>query len=130
MLSPVLHAADSAALPTVIAKLRQTGVVSCQPLLPYFCSNLHVACAGQTPIEAFAFQLRASGAHGSITSAPGTDRLRQPYEGGRVEWGPNDAYVVLSSPQTNGYIKLLADGSYSFRYYPQEQGVMSLGRCQ
>ena len=115
---------------SAIAKLRQTGEVSCKPILPFFCANMHVSCAGQTAIETFAFKLRATRTHGSIDSAPETENLRRQFENGRVDWDSAGAYVVLHSSQMNsGYIKLNADGTYNFRFYPLNVGVMSLGRC-
>ena len=91
---------------------------------------MHVSCAGQTAIETFAFKLRATRTHGSIDSAPETENLRRQFENGRVDWDSAGAYVVLHSSQMNsGYIKLNADGTYNFRFYPLNVGVMSLGRC-
>ena len=123
-------AAANDAPQSAIAKLRQTGEVSCKPILPFFCANMHVSCAGQTAIETFAFKLRATRTHGSIDSAPETESLRRQFENGRVDWDSAGAYVVLHSSQMNsGYIKLNADGTYNFRFYPLNDGVMSLGRC-
>ena len=118
------NAPDSA-----IARLAQTGEVSCQPSLPYFCSNMHVSCSGQTTIETFPFKLRANPGEGSIESAPGTASLRMQYENGRVEWDREGTYVILRPRLANGYIKLLSDGTYSYRYYSEHAGVMSIGRC-
>jgi hypothetical protein len=81
-------------------------------------------------MEAFAFKLQVTGAQGAIESAPETEALRKPYDKSRVEWDKEGRYVLLLSPQTNGYIKLQAGGSYSMLYYAPEGGVMSLGRCQ
>ena len=123
-------AAANDAPQSAIAKLRQTGEISCKPILPFFCANMHVSCAGQTLIETFAFKLRASPTQGSIDSAPETENLRGLFDNGRVDWESAGAYVVLHSSQmNNGYIKLHADGTYNFRYYPRPNGVMSLGRC-
>jgi uncharacterized membrane protein (DUF4010 family) len=123
-------AAANDAQQSAIAKLRQTGEVSCKPILPFFCANMHVSCAGQTSIETFAFKLRASRTHGSIDSASESESLQRLFENGRVDWDSAGAYVILHSSQMNsGYIKLNADGTYNFRYYPRPDGVMSLGRC-
>jgi hypothetical protein len=123
-------AADDARTANVIDALRRTGEVSCQPELPFFCANLHVSCAGKTPIPTFAFRLRASGAAGSIEAAPGNEDVRAPYDGARLEWDEEGAYVVLRPPAKSGYVKLLADGRYSFRHYAGHGGVMSIGRCR
>jgi hypothetical protein len=36
---------------------------------------------------------------------------------------------MLLPRRASGYVKLLADGTYSFRHYSQHIGVMSIGRC-
>ena len=123
-------AADGARPGGVVEKLATTGEVSCQPTLPFFCGNMHVSCAGLTSIATFPFKLRASGVAGTIESAPGTESVRGPYENGRVEWEPVGAYVIVLPRTGGGYIKLLADGGYSFRHYAQHGAAMSLGRCE
>jgi hypothetical protein len=114
---------------SAILKLAQTGEVSCQPSLPFFCSNVHVSCSGQTSIETFPFKLRATLTQGTIESAHETEAFRMQYENGRVEWDRGGTYVILLPRLTNGYIKLLSDDTYSFRHYSQHGGVMSIGRC-
>ncbi|MFZ2652081.1 MAG: hypothetical protein WA210_18440 [Burkholderiaceae bacterium] len=123
------YAAASDAPPTAISELRKMGEVACQPSLPFFCSNMHVSCSGQTSIRTFPFKLRATSSRGSIESAPETENIRQQYEDGRAEWDSEGTYVILRPRRTNGYIKLLSDGTYSFRHYSQHLGVMSLGHC-
>jgi len=122
-------AAGSDAPQSAIAKLAQTGEVACQPSLPFFCGNLHVSCSGQTSIETFPFTLKAGVSHGTIDAAPGTEGLRAQYENGRIEWDKEGTYVILFPRLAGGYIKLLVDGTYSFRHYSRDVGVMSIGRC-
>jgi hypothetical protein len=122
-------ATESSAPRSAIAKLARTGEVACQPSLPYFCSNLHVACSGQTSIKTFSFKLKASRSQGTIESAAEHENVRVQYENGRIEWDRAGAYAILLPPQGSGYIKLLSDGSYSFRHYAQHGAVMSIGRC-
>jgi hypothetical protein len=122
-------AAGSDAPQSTIAKLAQTGEVACQPSLPFFCSNMHVSCSGQTAIETFPFKLKASAHLGTIDSAPDTEGLRTQYQNGRVEWDKEGTYVVLFPRLAGGYIKLQADGTYSLRHYVRNIGVMSTGRC-
>ena len=38
-------------------------------------------------------------------------------------------YVILRPQGRAGYIKLLANGKYSFRHYSQDVGIMSYGQC-
>ena len=122
-------ATESTAPQTAITKLAKTGAVSCQPALPSFCSNLHVSCSGQTPINTFPFKLRANLLHGSIESEPEPEGLQRQYENGRVEWDREGMYVIVLPRLASGYIKMLSDGTYSFRHYSQHVGVMSVGRC-
>jgi hypothetical protein len=122
-------AADPSAASSAVDKLARSGEVACQPRLPYFCSNLHVACAGQTSIKAFAFKLKANGSRGSIESAADPDDVLVSYGNGRVEWDRDGAYAILLPSQGSGYIKLLSDGSYSFRHHAPHGAVMSMGRC-
>lgn len=129
MFSSPACAAEGNATRSVVAKLAQTGEVSCHPALPSFCTNMHVSCSGQTSLKAFPFKLRANPSQGTIESAPGTESIRVQYEDGRVVWDKDGAYVMLLPRLASGYIKLLADGTYSFRHYSQHIGVMSIGRC-
>ena len=122
-------AAEGDASPSVVAKLAHTGELSCQPSVPAFCGNMHVSCSGQTSIKTFLFKLRATPSHGTIESAPETEAMRTLYENGRIEWDGQGRYVLLLPRHASGYIKLLSDGTYSFRYYAQGVGVMSIGRC-
>ena len=122
-------ATESSTPPSAVAQLARTGEVACVPTLPYFCSNLHVACAGRTSIQAFAFKLKATRTQGTIESAPDPENVLAQYEDGRIEWDRDGAYAILLPPQGSGYIKLLSDGSYSFRHYSPHGAVMSIGRC-
>ena len=115
--------------PSVVARLARTGEVSCQPARPHFCGNLHVACAGQTSIKAFAFKLKAVRSQGTVESTPDADNVLAQYEHGRIEWDRDGASAILLPPQGSGYIKLLSDGTYSFRHYAPHGAVMSIGRC-
>jgi hypothetical protein len=114
---------------TAITKLAHAGEVSCQPSLPFFCSNIHVACSGTSSIKTFPFKIRASFTNGSIDSPADTGGIREQYESGPVEWASDGAYVILRPRVANGYIKLLSDGTYSFRLYAQHVGTMSRGHC-
>lgn len=133
VLAPVALATGDAAPPSALAKLAQTGEASCQPALPYFCGNVHVSCSGRTLLRTFPFTLRANRTRGAIESEPDPEHevLRTPYDDSHVEWEEGGASVILRPRgDNNGYIKLLADGSYSFRHYTPHGAVMSIGRCR
>jgi len=113
----------------ILAKLRATGEVRCQPSHPVFCSNVHVTCVGPTRVAAFPFQLRAAGASGSIKAGqePPLDGL---YEDGKAIWDAQTQSMILQPKSAQGYVRLQSDGQYVFRYYVGAAGVMSLGRCE
>ena len=121
--------AASEAPSSALAKLAQTGELWCRPSWPVFCGNVHVSCSGQTSIQAFSFKLRADAGVGTIESGPEPEGLQATYENARAEWDRDGAYVILQPRRASGYIKLLADGSYSFRHYTRHAAVMSIGRC-
>jgi hypothetical protein len=110
-------------------KLAQAGEVTCEPALPFFCGNIHVACSGRTTIRTFPFKLRTSARRGWIESGSDTSDIKEHYEDGRVDWGDDGTYVIVRPQGRNGYIKLFADGQYSVRHYTPNGGTMSYGRC-
>jgi hypothetical protein len=114
---------------SAIEKLAPTGEVSCQPVFTVFCSNIHVSCGGASCIKTFPFKFRVTDTHGSIDSTSDAAGMRQQYDNGRAEWDSEKAYVILRPHLTNGHIKILADGTYSFRHYSQHAAVMSHGHC-
>jgi len=122
-------ATERVAAQGAVATLAQKGELFCRPSLPHFCGNMHVSCAGRTPIETFAFTLKASATRATIEPASGAEGPAAPYADARVEWEPGGRSVILLPRSAAGYIKLLADGSYSFRHYVRQAGVMSIGRC-
>lgn len=89
---------------------------------------MHVSCAGQIKLVAPAFRLRASPPLVFIEAAAGAG-LPEPFDLGRAEWDGEGQYVILWPDTGNGYVKLLADGRYSFRHYSPHGAVMSVGRC-
>lgn len=109
------------------APLAGSIAVACEPALPFFCANIHVSCSGRTDMRTFAFRLRAQDGRGWIETEAGA--VRQQYEDARVDW--SDGAVLLRPRDGAGYIRLLASGKYSFRYYDaHEAGIMSYGHCR
>jgi len=125
-LSFAAAAAGAAADP--LHTLRQGGEVSCRSAEPFFCENVHVRCAGRTPVPTFPFILRS--AAGSVVLVTEQSEFEQRYANAEVRWGEDGTYVLLQPKGAPGYLKLLADGKYVFRHYRQGVGVMSLGRCR
>ena len=102
--------------------------MSCRSPEPFFCENVHVRCAGRTPVPTFPFALRS--AAGSVVLVTEETEFQQRYEGAKVSWDEDGTYVLLQPKDAPGYVKLLADGKYVFRHYLGGQGVMSLGACR
>lgn len=100
--------------------------VDCTPALPTFCANIHVSCSGRTDVPTFAFRLHAKDGHGWIEAE--AHAIREQYRDARVA-RDGDA-VILRPRQGAGYIKLLANGKYSFRHYAGDTGIMSYGHCR
>jgi hypothetical protein len=124
-------AATSEAAPNALAKLADTGEVSCQPALPFFCDNIHVSCSGPSTLKAVPFKLRAVADRGSIEPASDPAGLGELYRDSRVDWASDKSYLLLRPARANGYIKLQADGKYSFRHYAQDAAAtMSRGHCE
>ncbi|HEX9182681.1 MAG TPA: hypothetical protein VF876_05410 [Burkholderiales bacterium] len=117
------HPADA------VSRLKREGHVACKPSVPYFCANLHVTCAGKTAVPTFPFSLRTAPNGVALGAAADAQTFVEMYAGSRVEWSSDGQHVIVRPAQSSGYIKLFRDGTYVFRYYPQHEGVMSLGTC-
>ena len=104
--------------------------VQCEPALAVFCQNIHVSCAGPTELRTFPFKLRVVSGRGWIETGPEAADFQRLYANAPAEWGERDAYVILRPNRGQGYIKLLADGSFSFRHYRDDIGIMAYGRCE
>jgi hypothetical protein len=104
--------------------------VQCEPLHPFFCMNIHAGCAGRTDVATFPFKLHADAGRGRIESTKDTPDMRELYENGRAEWEDGETRVIVRPERGQGYIRLLADGRYVFRYYRGDAGIMSYGNCR
>ena len=101
--------------------------VDCQPALPFFCTNIHAGCAGRTEVAALPFKLNAVSGRGWIESSDAD--MRELYANGRADWESGETRVIVRPERGQGYIRLLADGRYVFRYYRGDAGIMSYGHC-
>lgn len=102
--------------------------VQCEPVHPVFCMNIHAGCVGRTETPALPFKLQADAGRGSIESADAD--MRELYANGRAEWEDGETRVIVRPERGQGYIRLLADGRYVFRYYRGDAGIMSYGNCR
>ena len=115
----IAHAAPAAAVE-----------VDCVPTFSVFCHNIHVSCAGPTELRTFPFKLRVVSGRAWIEADPAAADFQRLYSDARLEWDNAEGYVILRPQQGPGYIKLLADGRFSFRHYRESTGIMAHGRCQ
>jgi hypothetical protein len=112
-----------------VSKLKREGRVACEPSGPYFCANMHVACAGRTTVPTFPFSLRVTPGGAALEAPPRAEAFVERYARGRAEWSSEGHYVIVRPAGSSGYIKLFQDGKYVFRHYPQAEGIMSRGTC-
>jgi membrane protein YqaA with SNARE-associated domain len=120
-----------AAISIAHAAPARTVDVQCVPALSVFCHNIHVSCAGPTDLRTFQFKLRVASDRGWIEAGRDGADFQQQYANAHIAWDNADGSVILTPRGRPGYIKLLADGRFSFRHYPDDTGgVMSYGRCE
>jgi hypothetical protein len=113
-------------------KLKNETQVTCQPAQAFFCTNMHVSCAGKTNVPTFPFTLLARGKTVELSAPTGFEVFNQLYLASQVQWGVEALYAVVTPVDSTGYIKIFQNGNYVFRYYPSKQadGIMSLGKCE
>ena len=113
-------------------KLKNEVQVTCQPSQAFFCTNMHVSCAGKTNVPTFLFTLRTRGKTVELSAPTGFEVFNQLYLASQVQWGTDALYAVVTPVDSTGYIKIFQNGNYVFRYYPSKQsdGIMSLGKCE
>jgi len=101
-------------------KLKNEVQVTCQPSQAFFCTNMHVSCAG------------TRGKTVELSAPTGFEVFNQLYLASQVQWGTDALYAVVSPIDSTGYIKIFQNGNYVLRYYPSKQsdGIMSLGKCE
>jgi len=126
-----LPTASVAAKESVTDELARNGTVTCRPALHYFCRNIHVGCSGRSSIPTFTFDVTVTNDRASlkqttsIESSPATSPRSGP-----VSWADDNGYAIVRLRPTPDYLKIVADGSYSFRHYSDGTGYMSYGKCR
>ncbi len=94
----------------------------CEPLRPFFCRNIHVACAGRTRIPTSPFRVSIAGDHATVEfQGP------EPSARGRVG-GTGDLVIRLEAGRA--WIRIQPDGRYSHRIYWGGGSAMSQGTCK
>ena len=113
-------------------KLKNEVQVTCQPGQAFFCTKMHVSCAGKTNVPTFPFTLQVRRVTVELIAPTGFELFNQLYLASQVQWGIDALYAVVTPVDSTGYIKIFQNGNYVFRYYPSKQsdGIMSLGKCE
>lgn len=106
----------------MVSELLNSGTVTCQPALPYFCENIHVGCSGRSKVPASPFKITVNGDLAQITLSD----LRR---AGNFNGVDDDGAVVFRLHPTQDYIKLLPSGEFNYRHYVKRGALMSYGEC-
>ena len=121
--------AASVSLP-ILTKLAKEGDVNCNPALRYFCANIHVGCSGRTSIPTFPFSILLINKQVQIKAAMNSPEIRDLFKDKyNIYWAQNSDYILIHFHARRGYIKVLENGKYRFRYYRNGFAVMSYGWC-
>jgi len=123
-MAPVLLLALAIALSSQQAARADVEVRSydCVPLRPFFCRNIHVACAGRTKLPTSPFRVSVAG-----------DLAKVDFEGpepsgqGRVS---GSGELVIRLETNRSWIRIQPDGRYSHRIYWGGGSAMSQGSCK
>ncbi|MDH3452825.1 MAG: hypothetical protein OEN20_10410, partial [Gammaproteobacteria bacterium] len=102
----------------------RNGTVVCQPTLRYFCRNIHVGCSGRSNIATFAFVVTIENKRAWLQQAADESKARS----GPIEWAED--YAIIWLHPTSDYVKITADGTYSYRHYSRGTAYMSYGTCR
>ena len=87
-------------------KLKNEVQVTCQPGQAFFCSNMHVSCAGKTNVPTFPFTVRTRGKTVELNAPTGFEVFNQLYVASQVQWGVEALYAVVTPVDSAGYIKI------------------------
>jgi len=119
----IVAAAESANMVPLHESLR------CTPTLSYFCSNIHIGCAGQSTLKTWLFTITMNGDEGKMVpvSDP-TDSKNPTRDGAIVRAKDNDSMILFLHP-TKDYIKVSSTGKFNFRHYTQRGALMTYGWC-
>ncbi len=122
-MAPLLPLALAIALSSEQAAPADDAVRSydCKPLRPFFCRNIHVACAGRTRLPTSPFRISIAGDLAKVEfDGP------EPSGQGRVS---GDGELVIRLETNRSWIRIQPDGRYSHRVYWGNGAVMSQGSC-
>ena len=108
------------------AVLEEKGMIRCRPAIRYFCRNIHVSCSGQSDVRTGSFDLRLSGAIG--TMAFDGETIPDVPDSGPLHF--RAGYALLRLRPDADYLKIEADGRYSLRIYRRGIALMSHGVCR
>lgn len=114
----------------VFDRLERTGAMGCRPALRHFCANVHVGCAGRSSIPAPAFVVSLRDGRLHLEDPRSAPAAHAPTPRGELEWAHDRSYALARLQPPAGYLKIVADGSYSYRIYRRGKAYMSYGACR
>ncbi len=108
--------------------LADSGSITCKPAIKHFCRNIHAGCSGRSDIKAGPFVLSVTGETADLdfkTASPPESPTA-----GFVQAADDKSYVLVRLRPDADYIRIEADGRYSFRLYRRGTAYMSRGTCR
>ena len=115
----------------VTAEFARKGTVTCRPTLNYFCRNIHIGCSGRSNISTFIFDVTTNNDRASLKErASAESQISPPRRSGPIDWADDYEYAIVWLHPTSDYLKIAADGTYSFRHYSRGTAYMSYGKCR
>ena len=101
----------------------------CEPTLSYFCSNIHIGCAGQSTLRTWPFTISMVGNKGKMASAlERSTQIKAVRDGDIVRADDLDSLILFLKPGKD-YIKVSTTGKFNFRHYTQRGALMTYGWC-
>ena len=128
LFAALLIPAFADAAPTAVTeRLAREETARCRPAVDVFCRNIHVSCSGRSSIPTAPFELQIRNGRARLAQSGSVVAVD---DTAPIEWAVGRAYFIVRLQPRPGYLKILADGTYSQRIYVGETAYMSYGRCE
>lgn len=101
----------------------------CLPTLSFFCSNIHIGCAGQSELKTWPFSITMDGDKGQMVAAGKQPALDIPVRVGDIVRADDLESLILFLHPTKDYVKVSTSGKFNFRHYTPRGPLMTYGWC-
>ena len=101
----------------------------CEPTLSYFCSNIHIGCAGQSTLRTWPFTISMIGNKGKMAPAIEQSTLIKAVRDGDIVRADDLDSLILFLKPGKDYVKVSTTGKFNFRHYTQRGALMTYGWC-